>query len=257
MPRSAQCLPLVLLIVGMSAPAVAGMTDNFNDNSRSGMWALVEDSHSTLWLDETNQRLELHAAAPASSSTDALYLSSGPNGFRVKTDSDFDISIEYSFTSFTGSGSIALDLGIGKDLDGKDSAAVAFGRSSGLGDTYLVVAQRVNDAQTTWPIWPVATASTLHILYNSAGDQLTLRDDGTGYGKVLTGLVQGTWNADKVWVSFGGRGDGLTLGSGDAYLDNFSLNGDTVPAPEPATLVLTAVGALGMLLRRNCRPHAL
>ena len=33
----------------------------------------------------------------------------------------------------------------------------------------------------------------------------------------------GQWAADKVYVSFGGRGNGLVFGSGDAWLDNLQI----------------------------------
>ena len=85
--------------------------------------------------------------------------------------------------------------------------------------------------------------------YTSATDRLTLGVGGNTTN--IDGVVRGQWNADQVWVSFGGRGNGLNLASGNAYLDNFTATGDIIAAPEPATLALVAVGGLGALLRRR------
>ena len=240
-------LSVVLLAVSAQLPA-AVVTDDFNDNSRVGQWTLVQDEPTKLWLDETNERLELRAAGPISSATDALYLSNGAGGFQVKTDTDFRVSIDYSFTSYSGTGLIALDLGIGKDLDGKDSAAVAFARSNNVVlDKGLGAAYRVSDVQSVVPIGYVGMAGTLSLTYTSASDRLTLGDGSNSTN--LDGLVKGQWNADEVWVSFGGRGDGLTLAGGNAYLDNLVVTGNIVP--EPATLFVMLAAGLPALLKRR------
>jgi len=212
--------------LAVSVPAAAAVDDNFDDNSMSNMWTLVEDDQTKLWVDETNQRLELRSAGPGSASNDALYLSNGTGGFQLKTSADFQITIDYSFTGFSGAGLIALDVGIGRDLPGTDSAAVAFARSdshpAGFGS--LVAAYRVNDVQTDIPIVLLTTdlSGQFIITYDSAADDLTLglNDGNPAHMISFDNLVEGEWDADMVWVSFGGRGEGLTLASGDAYLDN-------------------------------------
>ena len=97
------CVAL-LLLMALSGPAAAAIADDFNDNSISSMYALIEDDPGKLWLGETNQRLELRSSGPGSSNNDALYLSSGTSGFQLLTSSNFQISIEYSFASFSGTG---------------------------------------------------------------------------------------------------------------------------------------------------------
>ena len=66
------------------------------------------------------------AANPSSPNTDALYLSNGSSGFTLSTADDLSIAIDYSFTSFVSSvdgGALGLVFGVGRDLDGTDSAA--------------------------------------------------------------------------------------------------------------------------------------
>jgi hypothetical protein len=251
MLRLGLCLSCVLLLA--AAPAVGAISDNFDDNSTAGQWSLVQDSPAKLWLEETNQRLELRALDPASSSDDALYLSSGASGFQIKTNSDFSASIDYNFGAFTPAtgGTIALVFGIGRDLAGTDSAAIGYSRSSNaLLDRALGAAYRVANVQTNVPITLFfANSGTFTVNYTSATDRLTLGANGSTAD--IDGVVQGKWNADKVWVSFGGRGNGLDLASGNAYLDNFTATGDIIAAPEPATLALVALGGVAALLRRR------
>ncbi|MCX5673981.1 MAG: PEP-CTERM sorting domain-containing protein [Planctomycetota bacterium] len=256
--RIGRFLSGAFLLMAMSVPAVANtFQDNFGDNAMGPQWTLVQDDPPRLWLEETLGRLELRAAAPVSSSTDALYLSNGAGGLQLKVSSDFTVSIDYNFSAFSGTGGIALDLGIGRDLAGTDAAAVAYLRYnvptdplSPLKDRALGAAYRVGGAQQEVPIalsFPDSGTLTLH--YDSAADQLTL---GAGASTtILANLVKGQWNADTVWVSFGGRGDGLTLAGGNAYLDNLSVTGDIIAVPEPATLALVALGGLAVLRRRR------
>ena len=244
--RITQCIFVTLLITAMSGPATAVIED-FSDNSMSNMWTLVQDDPQKMWLDEANQRLELLAEGPTVASTDALYLSNGATGFQLLTSSDFKVTIEFSFTGFSGTGAIALDLGIGRDLDGTDSAAVAFYRSDHwLLERALGVAYRIDDVQTLMPMgWLFETSGSFTILYDSDIDQLKLglNDGNPAHMTNLDNLVKGEWDADMVWVSFGGRGEGLTLASGDAYLDNLEY------IPEPTTLLLLGLGAV--MVRKN------
>jgi hypothetical protein len=253
MLRFGLCLSCVLLLATAATPAVAAISDNFSDNSTGGQWTLVQDSPAKLWLAETNQRLELRALDPTNSSDDALYLSSGASGFQLKTSSDFSASIDYNFGAFTPAtgGSIALVFGIGRDLAGTDSAAIGYSRSTTpLLNGALGAAYRVADVQTNVLIALFfANSGTFTVNYTSTTDRLTLGANGSTTN--IDGVVKGQWNADQVWASFGGRGNGLNLASGNAYLDNFTATGNIVAAPEPATLSLLALGGMGALARRR------
>ena len=236
-----------LVAITMAAPAgAATVSESFTGATRGSDWLLVQDAPTALWLDQTGGRLELRSAGGGAASNDALYLSAGVPGIKLNTANDFALTIDYNFSGFTASpgGTIALALGIGRDLAGTDSAAIAFARSSvPFFDTGLAAAYRVDDVETQIPIAYAATSGTLSITYTSATDRLTL-GDGTNSTN-LDGLVRGQWAADDVYVSFGGRGSGLSLASGEAYLDNFSAT------PEPATLALLILGGAGALLRRR------
>lgn len=243
----------------MGSVARALPADNFNDNTRGPEWTLVQDDAS-LALAEQNARLEVLASSPTSPNTDALYLSNGPAGFRLSTSSDFAIAIDYNFGSFNGSvvnGALGLVFGIGRDLDGTDSAAIGFGYTNiGIGNFAAVtVGTRTDDVQTTTPIGLGGPSSgTFLISYNAAGDDLTLAVEGSPATTfTLPDTVRTIWGADDLFVSFGARGSGFTTVSGQAYLDNFNVRSGTVVVPEPASLSILALGGGGALLRRGRR----
>lgn len=226
-----------------------GLSDNFNDNALGSYWTLLEDSHSTLRLVEQNNRLEVIANQPTSVTTDAIYLSNGINGFQISTGHDFLISIDYSYTGMAAPGSglfdaISLVLGVGRDLDGTDSAAIGVARTR-FNTLSTGAAYRTDDVQTAALIGSAQPNGTMFVSYDAANDDLLLGLTIGGFFK-LEDTVVGKWHASSLWVSFGARGNGSTRVSGNASLDNFQITeGDVTAVPEPATSTLfLAAGAL-------------
>ncbi len=252
------CLCLLFAVVLTIPNSVLGQSDDFNDNVRGSQWTLLEDSPATLNLLEQNQQLEIIANAPPTSDIDAIYLSNGTAGFKLSTAADFDISIDYSLTDWADLGEltdvITLVLGVGRDLNGTDSAAVGVGLT-GLGTLAYAAAYRIDDQQTAVPLDLTAPANgNLFVSYNAVDDDLTLGLTG-GNAYILQDTVVGIWNADSLLVSFGARGSGHSLASGDASLDNFLINGDVIPIPEPASAALLLTAAALALRKRRFRKH--
>jgi hypothetical protein len=244
-----------LAVFGLAAWLLAGVawaqSDDFDDGVMAPQWSLVQDNPGELSVVEQNGRLEALATPSGSPTDDALYLSNGPGGFKLDTDADFSMSIDYSFTGYDGSSSSLLDaiglvFGLGRDLEGTDAAAVGFGVvNSGAGFvSALTEAHRIDDVETAniLRIGGPATG-TFTISYDAAGDDLTLGDETASF--TLEDTVRGIWGADDLYVSFGARGSGYTLVSGDAFLDNF------VVVPEPATLALLLSALLAAALARR------
>jgi hypothetical protein len=253
-----------LVLAAVGGPSRADVVgDDCNDDLTGPAWSVVTDDPVHLALAEQNQRLEMLSSGGGADSDDALYLSNGPGGFRVSTAQDFHLTVDYSFGAYRSAGAagdaLALDFGVGRDLDGTDSAAVGFGYTAVAfgGGTVAVpgglVAHRVDDVQGTDAASLTAPASgTFDLAYDSTADDLTLSIVGGSLSYTLDGTVRGTWGADSLLVSFGGRGSGFATASGDAYLDNFRLlSGQTVPVPEPAMGSLGALGAAALVMLRR------
>ena len=245
-----------------AAAHAASPDDDFADGVRGPQWSLVQDDPAHLSLAEQNGRLEVLGSPGGASSDDALYLSDGPAGFRLSTAADFSVAVAFDLGSRPGTGSISdaigLDFGVGRDLDGTDSAAIALAYAGGLNfPAALVVAHRTDGAQTTdaGPTLQLFSSGTFLISYDAAGDDLSLGlDDGRPAAFVLWDTVRGVWGADDLLVSFGARGSGFALDSGDAFLDDFAVrSGVVIAVPEPSSLALLGVGGLAPLRRRRSR----
>ncbi|MEM7577540.1 MAG: PEP-CTERM sorting domain-containing protein [Planctomycetota bacterium] len=234
-------------MLGLTAPLVHAFEDNFDDGTIAPAWTLLHDAPGQLDLLEQDGRLDVFANNPSSNAIDALYLSNGPAGFRLDTGSDFEITLDYNLTNFDSAtavigDNIGLTLGVGRDLDGNDSAAIGFGATvqSLLGNpflgTALVAGYRVDDIQTEQPLTLFGPEiATFRIAYDAAGDDLTLGvTDPAQPVFVLQDTVRGLWEADELFMSFGARGGGFVFGPGDAWLDHFRVvSGNLLPLTNP------------------------
>ena len=244
--------------VGGAASAATIQDDDFNDNAIGSRWSLIQDS-GNLTLAEQNQRLEASYTAGGSVNDDAIYLSNGVDGFRLATDQDFAIRLDYSFSpgsavdAGVGEG-VAVVFGVGRDVDGTDAAAIGRGVTNAGFNPALetgVLAVREGDVQST-TLAAVPAAGTFEISYDAAGDVLTLGTVG-GAGYAEAGLVRGVWNADSLLVSMGVRGKGFSLAG--TTLDDFRIvEGRVVPEPALAGLLPAAalLGWRGRGARRGC-----
>lgn len=248
-----------LLLSLTFALGLSAQSDNFDNNLIDTQWFSLEDDAS-LTLVEQNSRLEVISTGPVSNTTDALYLSQ--SDFRLSTASDFEISVDFSFTGYNSLGAnlenLSLVFGVGRDLpDGTDSAAIGYTLGNGLGFPIFSGsgAYRTDDVQSTFlPASPSGFASgKMVVSYDSLNDDLSLGFDGfTPF--VLQDTVKTVWAADTLIVSLGARGSGITLDSGDAYFDNFELvSGTVVPEPTTMALFLALAAFGGTLLRRPRR----
>lgn len=252
-------VPAVLASMPLCTAAMGSVvaSDDFDVlTDVNSKWTQVIDNPSQLTVIRQNQRVEAISTGSTSANNDALFLSNGPGGFRLSTADDFEIAIDFSFThaALAGGASIQdatlLDFGVGRDLDGQDSAAIGFGYiNGGIPIAGVAFASRINDSQSLSYGVNGSTSGTFVISYNAAGDDLTASIQG-GPSFVLNDTVQSIWGASDLLVSFGARGNGMVFGSGDATLDNFVVRSGTL-VPEPATMGLLGIAAMGLLKRKR------
>ncbi|MFT3785983.1 MAG: hypothetical protein QM770_07435 [Tepidisphaeraceae bacterium] len=255
--RRAAALAIVIAGLSVSTAFAAGFDDDFNDGVMAPQWSAIIDSPATLLLNESSGRLNVIASSPPPNS-DAIYLSNGSSGFRLSTTSDFDIRVDYSFLAATAPGAFnsAVVFGLGRDLDGTDSAAIGYARGATLIGSLpfaangLVVAHRTDDVQTT-DLFTLSNADTgtFVLQYHAAGDDLAFGRLGETPLFILNDTVRTVWGADDLYVSLGGRGQGATISSGNAWLDNFQIVSGVTVVPEPTTLAAASVALIALRRR--------
>jgi hypothetical protein len=250
-----KALTFSLLVSFTFALGLNAQSDNFDNNSIDTQWFTLEDDAS-LTLHEQNSRLEVLSTGPVSNATDALYL--GTSNFRLSTASDFEISVDFSFTGYNtlgaNSNNLSLVFGVGRDLpDGTDSAAIGYTLGNAFGFPIFAGsgAYRTDDIQSTFLPAAPSGSGKMVVSYDSLNDDLSLGFDGfTPF--VLENTVKTVWAASNLIVSLGARGNGITLDSGDAYFDNFEIvSGTVVPEPATMTLFITLAAFATTLRRRN------
>ncbi|MEM9754071.1 MAG: hypothetical protein AAF916_11900 [Planctomycetota bacterium] len=242
--------------VGLIAGTAGAFTDDFTDGVPASAWTVLQDDPATLSLNEQGGRLDVLASNPPNNAIDALYLSNGVDGFRVGTTQDFELTLRYSLSGFDDNAAVVgdalgLTFGVGRDLDGQDSAAIGYGVGrQALGpfvatSTALAAGVRINDVQSE-SILAIGSpdGGTFRITYDAAGDDLSLGLAG-GSAFLLEDTVRGVWGAEALFVSFGARGGGFSWGLGDAWLDDFAVvNGDVRPL-NPASALAGDFNASG------------
>lgn len=261
------CMASVCCVLSLTAAAMANSyDDDFSSATPKDQWNYLIDppSGNANSLAQYGGRLNVLStntlASPTDIADDALFISTPVStGFQMSTAADFEIQAIYSFTNATlnsPGGAFSIVFGVGRDLDGTDSAAIGHIRAFGLSGfgvpdgNSVVAAWRSDDAQTQDFDVPDGTSGTFVISYDFASDRLTLTDG--SYSQVVPIDVRGAggWNASDLYVSLGARGAGYTVVDGEAYFDSFTIvSGDVVP--EPASVLLLLAGAGAILARRR------
>ena len=257
LPRSSPATVAFVTVFLILAGAAHAQSDDFDDGVTGPQWSLVIDQPGTLDLAESGGSLSILGQTSGAASNDALYLSNGPDGFRLSTAADFAIQLDYDFAAVqasAGAGAqLALAFGVGRDIAGTDSAAIAYAiADTGAGLVgALGFAWRTDNVQTNGlPDLTRPATGTFFITWSAADDLLRLGDGTRTYS--LENTVLGAWGADALFVSFGGRGAGLQTLAGDATLDDFLVSaGSVVAVPEPSTFLLLPGVALLVLRRRG------
>lgn len=247
-------------LMALTASAAPLPSDDFNDDSmNTSLWNLYEDDYSIAWLDETNQRLELRSASNITGDRVAVYVANGW-GFSTEENFSFRADFHNSFTSL-GEAWVEVLIGIGKGTDlaeiYSNNAIVDADWDKSSEDsqtnTFFGYSYCIDDVE----FWSEEERSlndgTLYVSYDAAADELYLSH--TGYGQsnasdTISGLLKGLWGCEVVTPFIGGDVENAILDSGEAYLDNFIVDGGTV-VPEPATICLLSLGSLVLLRRKT------
>jgi hypothetical protein len=218
-------------------------SDNFNDNSmNTSMWNLFQESPN-VWLDETNQRLEVCSTADVNGAAVVYYA----NGWGFLTANNFSFKVDFHcMPPPSGYCEFGTMLGIGKcggdpiTLRNNNAAIDASSWADEYENGMHFCADKTTDGNLVEEGHKTRNQDNgiLYISYDANKDELYLSD--TGYWAAnawvtIPGLLKGEWGSAVVIPFLGGSYVwNISLNSGDVYLDNFVVDSGTV-VPNPAT----------------------
>lgn len=198
--------------------------DNFNDNDQSTLWYKYAENSNNCWIEEANERLELHSTTSASHKT-AMYIS---NQWKLDTNYDFALKTEFYHNNSDSLHSWLMVM-MTPDLANADTQRFHIGAGSYMGQDYydykVIDGTNITDDQ----IARIGAAEGfIYISYESGLDELYLSF--TGYGSAnaqwtIPNLLQGQWSGSPLYVAAGGGAESVQLDSaGNVYLDNFQID---------------------------------
>lgn len=239
-------------------------------------WYLVQDPpDSNFTSSVTSNQASLFAGAGAVPvGTDIGYVTINGNtagsstaGYVFDPVADFLLAIDYDLSFVSASGALGLGFGVGEDVDGMNSAGVAFVTNNGAPFLTFGGGARVNDV--TLPLQDTGLAATLtgslFVGYDAASGDLILgasqtAGDASPTATTTFAALQNQWNGDDLLASFFIRSDaipifapnGWTGGDATALFSNFRvLQGSAKAIPEPGSTALISLLALVLLRRRG------
>jgi hypothetical protein len=211
---------------GTTEPPVREWADDFADGVSAPLWIVYESPGSTVHVREINGSLELETTG-ATPSGHALYTSSD---WMLDGTQDFFMKLDYHFST-TARGEGWVSFGLTPDAGNPFAQYVDLIAGSLDGETYFAGRQATQGEFRKWSTQRQSDSGTLYVSYNAEKDEL--HRSFTGYGPInawstSTGLVKGRWAGKPLYITLGGSSLGVMLQEGEAWLDNFVLDGGTV-----------------------------
>ena len=207
------------------------LLDDFNDSVRSANWRLRQDRPESASLAETGQRLEFKSDIDANG-LEAAYVS---NEWNFDSTKDFSLKVDFHHELITEQDSrVFIRLATSTERNHISFEAGCEGDSPYWRYEETVDGNIVSFEQTTRG----SNDGTLYISYDAGLDELYLSHTGYGSGndwQTISGLLQGQWAGEPIYVYIGGGSDNVAVDPGEVYLDNFTVNSGVLPGWPPAT----------------------
>jgi hypothetical protein len=166
-----------------------------------------------------------------STSLQAFYVA---NGWTIDVTDDFKSKVDFHYSSISNQdGWIGINVA-------NDNGYASISAGSDSGESYFYYEAIVDGNMVFEQELRYADDGTLYISYDVNSNNLYLSH--VGYGdanaynwQTTPNPLQGTWASESVDVAVGGGSQGIAMGTGEAYLDNFEITTATLLDWPPIT----------------------
>ncbi len=201
--------------------------DDFADGRAEPQWRPLEPEAADLRIQEVNGRLELNTPGEPPSSY-AFYVS---RNWTIDPLQDFSMKIDFHFSEGIA-GEAYVGIRLTPDPSDPLTRYVDLAAGGQEGGLVYVSRQRVAGGWGGCVATRASDFGTLYVSYDAQND--TLYRSFTGYGAenawyTSMGIFRGQWGGKPLHVLLGGNSNGMTLSSGDAWLDNFVVDTGLIP----------------------------
>ncbi len=222
---------LAVCLLAGGAGDVLGLSDDFEDGETAPIWQVIEQDSAVVSVEETDGRLELHAAA----SSDGEVAGYGSSGWVLDVGEDFKFRVDWHFAVTHGdesrvavglilpdfSNSIRFEAGFAYD-----DAAGGQISYSGVFDISGLIADRVERAADSGTVYVtyVAATDTLYVSLNGYYPAIPDEHDPAAGNWRYSGIVKDSWGVSGVQVYLGGAAQATELTGDASYLDEFVVD---------------------------------
>jgi len=157
-------------------------------------------------------------------SPQAVYIA---NRWSFDVTGDFEVKADFHYSGISD-----RDGWVGINIENDEDNYVSISAGCDNNEPYFYYEKVVDGNPASGQEVRGSDDGTLYISYDAIADELYISS--TGYGEpnawqTISGLLQGQWTSEPVYVVIGGGSDGAVLdGSGEAYLDNFEVGTATL-----------------------------
>ena len=192
-------------------------SDDFDDNRRSAMWRLFVEDYDNMWVSEDANRLNVRATGNVNDIV-ALYIA---NGWSFDVNENFAVEVDFRYSKIS-----EQDGWVGITIESND-IYVLISASSDSNESYFYYETVVDGNVVFEQELRDSNDGKLYIWYDAHSNNVYLSHIGYGDANAYNWQtspdpLQGRW-ASPVDVAIGGGSDGVYLGPGEAYLDNFKI----------------------------------
>jgi hypothetical protein len=209
----------------------AVVQDNFDDNKTGTLWKAYTEG--TGKAAEVNKHVEF----TTTSATDNAFAGYMGDKWSIDPNHDFAMKVDLNYDMVTMNGGW-VTFGVTPSPDKPRNQYVAFG--IGCVSTFRSYWREWKDGyEVRWTFQGRnRNLTTLYFSYDADADTLYMGEAGYGADnawEVVADQVRGRWGRKPIYVFLGLTTEGVAVGAGHAFVDNFALESGVLTNAKPST----------------------